>query len=117
MASAAEKQHGKIQRLVDRLAKEQAKLILAEREEKRKQARADAAARAKQRAEDAHRKIGLGGLVIAAGADGWDPAEVVGALLVVGEKLGASPGLREQLRRRGIEHLQEREAARRKGTP
>lgn len=117
MASAAQKQHGKIQRLVDRLAKEQAKLLLAEREEKRKQAKADAAGRAKKRAEDAHRKIGLGGLVIAAGADEWNPAEVVGALLVVREKVEASPKLREQLRQRGIEHLQRREASRRAVKP
>ncbi len=54
----------------------------------------------------------LGGLTIAAGADGWDPAEIVGVLLVMGERMSATEGLREKLRERGIAHLEARAAAR-----
>lgn len=64
------------------------------------------------RQEDAHRKIVLGGLVIAAEVDGWDPAEIVGALLVIGEQLAAHPEKRAALREKGIRHLDAREAAR-----
>ncbi|WP_295558135.1 conjugal transfer protein TraD [uncultured Stenotrophomonas sp.] len=64
------------------------------------------------RSADAHRKIVLGGLIIAAGTDEWDPAEIVGSLLLVNEQLAQHPGRREQLRQKGILHLEEREAAR-----
>lgn len=113
MAVNAEKQRAKIEKMVDALAKEQARLLMAEKEEKRKQARAASSERRKEKAAllrqaDAHRKIVLGGLLIAAGADGWDPAELVGGLLVVGEKLAGNPALREQLRAKGIAHLEAR---------
>ncbi len=76
--------------------------------------RQEAAAKKRQsiadRKADAHRKIGLGGLVIAAGADDWNPAEIVGALLAIGERLKGQPEGREQLREKGINHLAEREA-------
>lgn len=67
-------------------------------------------ARERTRKADAHRKITLGGLVIAAGADGWDEAEIVGALMVVGQRLAGPDGQarRQALRARGIEHLQHR---------
>ena len=64
------------------------------------------------RSADAHRKIVLGGLTIAAGADGWDPAEIVSALLLVNEQLAQQPERRDRLRQKGIEHLEAREAAR-----
>jgi len=54
----------------------------------------------------------LGGLTIAAEADGWDPAEIVGALLVIGERMATHPNVRGQLREKGIQHLEARAAAR-----
>ncbi|KLD76245.1 conjugal transfer protein TraD [Xanthomonas hyacinthi] len=66
------------------------------------------------RQEDAHRKIVLGGLVIASDADGWDPAEIVGALLFMAERMSGQPGLLEQCRRKGMQHLAAREAMREK---
>lgn len=117
MAVNAEKQREKLARMVDALAKEQAKLLMAEKEEQRKQARAEAAKRKKERAAlfrqaDAHRKIVLGGLVIAAGVDEWDPAEIVGALLAVDQMLAEHPDRRKKLRESGIQHLEARKAAR-----
>lgn len=119
MAVHADKQREKLAKMVDALAKEQAKLLLAEKAEQRKQAKAVTAQRKKERAAlfrsaDAHRKIVLGGLTIAAGADGWDPAEIVGALLVVGEQLTQQPDRRAKLREKGIAHLQARENWRQK---
>ncbi len=64
------------------------------------------------RQEDAHRKIVLGGLTIAANADAWDPAEIVGALLFMGERFAGQPALLNQCREKGIKHLEAREAAR-----
>lgn len=117
MAIDAEKQRGKLDRMMTSLAKEQAKLLLAEKAAQRRLQREAARTRLKERAAlfrsaDAHRKIVLGGLIIAAGADEWDPAEIVGALLLVDEQLAQHPGRREQLRQKGIQHLEEREAAR-----
>ncbi|WP_414616408.1 conjugal transfer protein TraD [Stenotrophomonas muris] len=117
MAVDAQAQRAKIEKLMESMAKEQAKLLLAERAEQRKKARAEADARRRERAAlfrsaDAHRKIVLGGLTIAAGADAWDPAEIVGALLLVSEQLAQQPERRAHLRKKGIEHLDAREAAR-----
>nr|WP_244672224.1 conjugal transfer protein TraD [Xanthomonas phaseoli] len=98
--------------MVEALAREQAKLLLAEREEQRKRRRAELKQREEERRADAHRKIGLGGLVIAAGADGWDEAEIVGALLLIAGQLEREPQRRDQLRERGIKHLEARAASR-----
>lgn len=112
-----EKQRAKIEKLKNAMAAEQAKLMVVERAEKVKKQRTEARQRSKERASlfrsaDAHRKIILGGLIIAAGADGWDEAEVVGGLLVIAEKLIERPALRAQLREKGIQHLEARKAAR-----
>ncbi|MBO9755601.1 conjugal transfer protein TraD [Xanthomonas phaseoli] len=112
-----EKQKLKLARMLEAAAKEQAKLLVAEKQEKERHARQAARDKAKERAAlfrsaDAHRKIVLGGLTIAACADGWDPAEIVGVLLVMGERMSATDGLREKLRERGIAHLEARAAAR-----
>ncbi|WP_033477479.1 hypothetical protein, partial [Xanthomonas phaseoli] len=77
-----EKQKLKLARMLEAAAKEQAKLLVAEKQEKERHARQAARDKAKERAAlfrsaDAHRKIVLGGLTIAACADGWDPAEIV----------------------------------------
>lgn len=110
-----EAQKKKLARMLDGLAKEQAKILLAEKAEQRRKARQAARERAKQRAAlfrsaDAHRKIMLGGLVIAAGVDEWDEAEIVGALLTAAER--ADDSIRKKLREKGIAHLEARKAAR-----
>jgi len=112
-----EKQKLKLAKLMEATAKEQAKLLVAEKQQKVRLARQAAREKAKERAAlfrsaDAHRKVVLGGLTIAANADAWDPAEIVGALLLVSEKMGAHATLRQQLRERGIKHLEARAAAR-----
>lgn len=117
MAVNAQAQREKIERMMTAMAKEQARLLLAERTEQRKQQREAAKAKAKARAAlfrsaDAHRKIILGGLVIAAGVDDWDPAEIVGGLLAVGEQLAREPNQREALRRKGLAHLEARSSRR-----
>lgn len=117
MAIDAEKQRSKIERMMTSMAKEQAKLLLAEKAEQRRKARDAAKQKAKERAlffrsADAHRKIVLGGLVIAAGADEWDEAEIVGALLAVSEQLVQQPQSRDRLRKKGLDHLEARAAAR-----
>jgi len=120
--SNVEKQKLKIEKMMAAMAREQAKLLMAEKAEQRKKAREATKARAKERAAlfrsaDAHRKIVLGGLTIAADADEWDPAEIVGALLLVAEQFPQRPALREQLRQKGIAHLEAREAARKAAKP
>ena len=112
-----EKQKLKLEKILEVAAKEQAKLMLAEKQQNERLARHAAREKAKKRAKlfrsaDAHRKIGLGGLVIAAGADGWDEAEIVGALLVIAGQLEREPQRRDTLRERGIKHLEARAAAR-----
>jgi len=107
-----EKRKQKLDRMIEAVAKEQAKLLLAEREEQRKRRRAELKQREADRRADAHRKIELGGLVIAAGVDEWNEAEIVGALLAVSEQLAQQPQGRDRLRRKGLDHLEAREAAR-----
>lgn len=99
------------------LAKEQAKVMLAEKQEKAREQRATARKLASEKAallrsKDAHRKIVLGGLVIAAEVDDWDPAEIVGALLLVSEQLAAKKDLRGYVRERGIQRMMDRADAR-----
>ena len=85
---------------------------------KREKAQAAKAQRRKKLAEafaitrqqDAHRKIELGGVVIAAGADHLDPAELCGLLLVSLQQL--TPEKAAQLREMGLTHFEARKAAR-----
>lgn len=77
-------------------------------------ARLKTAARAADRRADAHRKIELGGLVIAAGCDGWDAAEIAGALLDVRTSI-ADPSQMKQWREQGIALLEARKIARQRG--
>lgn len=102
----------KLDRMIEAVAKEKAKLLLAEREEQRKRRRAELKQREADRRAEAHRKIELGGLVIAASVDDWDPAEIVGALLAVAEQLTQQPQGRDRLRRKGLDHMEARAAAR-----
>lgn len=71
-------------------------------------------ARERARKADCHRKIVLGGLVIAAGVDEWNPAEIVGALLAASATFAGPDGdtRRAALRARGIQCLEQRKAAR-----
>ena len=68
------------------------------------------------RKADAHRKIVLGGLLIAAGVDHWNEAEIVGALLAANHRLAqdGGDGIRAKFRDVGIDRLAEREAAKAK---
>ncbi len=93
------------------LLAKQAEKTKAKREEKRKRL---AAVQSLSREADAHRKILLGGLVIAAGADEWNEGEIVGALLAISERFAQDGGavLREKFKDRGIAHLEARKAAR-----
>jgi hypothetical protein len=70
-------------------------------------------ARERARKADTHNKCVLGGLVIAAGADDWNPAEIVGALLAASATLAGPDGnaRRQALREQGIVHLQRRKIA------
>lgn len=86
----------------DRLARLKAKELLAEQRQRAK-AKADA------RRADAHRKIQLGGLVIAAGAGDIDEAELVGALLSYEAAAKNEPARRDQYRAKGRAHLTARE--------
>lgn len=76
---------------------------------KERQRKAARKAEADQRKADAHRKITLGGLVIAAGVDGWDEGQIVGALLAAAAQ---PPETLAKFKDRGITHLVEREAQR-----
>ncbi|MDI3258651.1 MAG: conjugal transfer protein TraD [Sinobacteraceae bacterium] len=64
------------------------------------------------RRSDAHRKIMLGGLLIAAGVDQWNEAAVVGALLHSLAITRTNPDQMERWRQQGITHLQARETSR-----
>lgn len=92
-----------ITKQTDKLAKLKARAIIREKQEKAKAA-------SLSRREDAHRKIKLGGLVIAAGADQLDPAEIAGALLLWLHQRDDEKAAR--VRERGLKHLDQREAAR-----
>lgn len=96
-----------IERATNRLAKLKAREML-------KEAHAQAKARSAAHRADTRRKIELGGLVIAAGADRLDPAVLVGMLLRDLTALAhpAGDALAAQFREQGIAHLQAREAAR-----
>lgn len=88
---------------------DQADKARTRKQEKREQAKTLAGL---LRSQDAHRKIELGGVVIAAGADGLDPAELCGWLLVVlGQRLG-KPDAAAAMRERGLRHFADRGAER-----
>ena len=88
---------------------EQANKARARKLEKREQAKSIAGL---LRSQDAHRKITLGGVVIAAGADNLDAAELCGWLLVVLAQRANKPEMAEAMRERGLLHFAEREQAR-----
>lgn len=88
---------------------EQAEKARARKAEKRQQAASIAAL---LRSADAHRKIELGGVVIAAGADQLDPAELCGWLLSVMAQRANKPEAATTMRERGLQHFENRKALR-----
>ncbi len=87
-----------------KVQKEKTKAAVAQKRQQFAEARKIA------REEDAHRKIQLGGVVIAAGADQMDPAELCGVLLVALRNL--TPDKLPALREMGLQHFEARKAAR-----
>jgi len=99
------------------LAQLKARQRLQDQADKARERRREKRAQAKTlagllRSADAHRKIELGGVVIAAGADGLDPAELCGWLLLVMSQRAGKPDASPAMRERGLRHFAEREAAR-----
>lgn len=100
-----------------RLAQLQARQKLAAQAQKareRKQAQRERARTLAEllRSADAHRKIQLGGVVIASGAQDLDPAELCGWLLAVMVQRGAKPETAAAMREKGLRHFDERAQAR-----
>lgn len=107
----------KIEATAVQLAQLKARQRLAEQAEKsrqRKQAKRDQAKTIAGllRSADAHRKIELGGVVIAAGSGDMNPAELCGWLLAVMTQRARKPDMPAAMRERGLRHFAEREAAR-----
>lgn len=105
----------KVTEAEQRLAQLRAQANLKKKREKAAKAKAQrrerlAQAYALTRQQDAHRKIELGGVVIAAGADHLDPAELCGLLLVSLRQL--TPEKAAQLREMGLTHFEARKASR-----
>ena len=94
-----------------------AQLNLKKKRERMREANAQerirlAQAKSWTRQKDAHRKIELGGVVIAAGADQMDPAELCGLLLVALRNL--TPDRLPALKEIGVSHFEARKPARAK---
>lgn len=107
----------RIELAATRLAQLQARQRLAEQAERARIKEQERRGRAKEiasllRSRDAHRKIALGGVVIAAGADYLDPAELCGWLLSAVSKRTSSPDLSGVMRERGLKRFADRAAAR-----
>jgi hypothetical protein len=88
---------------------EQADKARARRVEKRAQARSIAAL---LRSADAHRKIKLGGVVIAAKADDLDPAELCGWLLSAMAHRAHNPETAASMRERGLRWFKDEDPTR-----
>jgi hypothetical protein len=103
----------RIEEAAARLAQLNARARLLAQAEKARARRLEKRQRAKSlaqmlRSEDAHRKIVLGGVVIAAGADGLDPAELCGWLLAAAAQRAAQPGAARAMRDAGLRHFEAR---------
>ena len=92
------------QRLIEQAAKARTR-----NHEKREQAKTIAGL---IRSADAHKKIELGGVVIAAGADDLDAAELCGWLLVVMTQRASKPETVAAMRERGLLWFAARQANR-----
>lgn len=98
-----------------KLSQLKARQRLAAQATKAREQRAERRARAKTlagllRSADAHRKIVLGGVVIAAGADDLDPAELCGWLLAVLAQRSTHPERCEPMREAGLRRFSDRQA-------
>jgi hypothetical protein len=96
-----------------KLSQLRARQRLSEQVAKARERRAERRARAKTlagllRSADAHRKIVLGGVVIAAGADDVDPAELCGWLLAVVAKRASDPQAANAMKEAGLQCFAER---------
>lgn len=94
-----------IERATNRLAQLKAREIVKARQ-------AEARQRQTARRADAHRKILLGGLVIAADVDHWDEATICGALLHSAGYASTHPDILTRWKDQGIAHLEARKASR-----
>jgi hypothetical protein len=97
-----------------KLSQLRARQRLSEQVAKTRERRAEQRARAKTlagllRSADAHRKIVLGGVVIAAGADDLDPAELCGWLLAVMAQRSTHPERAEPMREAGLRWFEGRQ--------
>ncbi|QOD91998.1 conjugal transfer protein TraD [Lysobacter sp. CW239] len=95
--------HDQIHAATEKLARLKARELLAEQREAAK-------ARDKARREDAHRKIELGGLLIASGVGDYNPAEIIGVMLAYQAQRNEERA--EQMKRRGLDHLEARKLIR-----
>ncbi len=105
----------KIEDVARRLAQLKARQRLQEQAEKARARKAEKRQQAQTlagllRSADAHRKIELGGVVIAAGADQLDPAELCGWLLMVIVQRASKPEAAAAMRERGLLHFASRKA-------
>jgi hypothetical protein len=97
----------RIDETAERLARLNARARLIAQAEKARARKLEMRQRAKTlaqllRSEDAHRKIVLGGVVIAAGADSLDPAELCGWLLAVVGKRASDPQAADAMKEAGL---------------
>ena len=65
-----------------------------------------------RRRDDAHRKIELGGILIACEVDGWNPAEIAGVLLAWKAQREHKPEQLARLQEAGVAYLDARTASR-----
>ena len=95
--------------LSERIKATEQKLLQLKAQEKMKQNRERQRVAKRTRQEDAHRKIALGGVVIAAGADHLDPAELCGLLLYALETtdLAQYPTFKKM----GLDHFESRKTS------
>ncbi len=107
----------RINATVAHLAQLQARQRLIEQAEKARARKHVKRAQAKTlagllRSANAHRKIEMGGVVIAAGADDLDAAELCGWLLVVMAQRASKPETAAAMRERGMRHFEDRATSR-----
>lgn len=111
----------KIEATAAQLAQLKARQRLAEQAEKSRQRKQAKREQAKTiagllRSADAHRKIQLGGVVIAAGAGDLDAAELCGWLLAVLSQRASNQQMAAVMRERGLQHFATRKVASAKQT-
>lgn len=109
--STTEKLTAELQKAAEKLAQAKQRDLLREQAATARSRKAEKKEKAKVlagllRTADAHRKIELGGVVIAAGADHFDPAELCGLLLIGLQNI--KPEQMARLKDVGIKHFEAR---------